>query len=194
MSATSRGLTRCVAIAVAVCLACQPAWGHNFPPVRTVVVQVEACEVALLIGYRPGTGEDTETLLGRIGSHPRKQQLEAAKTLMGQQAMAPLTVALDGKPLVPTSVRAKLGSDPGGTRPLVVLLVTFAIPRAGTLSVTSKEPRSTRISWTDRASQRVDLEAAPAQAKWHSGVASFLLRLAGPSGVSACATSPSSTH
>ena len=187
-------LTRCVAIAVAVCLACQPAWGHNFPPVRTVVVQVERCELAVLIGYRPGNGEETEALLGRIGTHPRKQQLEAAKTLMGKQAMAPLTFALDGQPLVPTSVRAKLGSDPGGTRPLVVLLVTFALPRSGTLSVTSKEPRSTRISWTDRASQRVDLQAAPAQSKWHSGVASFLLSLAGPPGDSACATSQSSTH
>ena len=187
-------LTRCVAIAVAICLAGHLAWGHNFPPVRTVVVQVESCEVALLIGYRPGSGEETEALLGRIGTHPRKQQLEAAKTLMGQQAMGPLTIALDGKPLLPTSVRAKLGTDPGGTRPLVVMLVTFEIPRAGTLSVTSREARSTRISWTDRGSLRVDLQAAPAQGKWHLGVASFLLSLAGPPGVSACATSQSSTH
>jgi hypothetical protein len=189
-----RILTRCVAIAVASCLAGQLAWGHNFPPVRTVVVQVESCEIALLIGYRPGSGEDTETLFRRIGSHPRQAQLEAAKTVMGQAAMGPLTVALDGKPLVPTSVRAKLGTDPGGTRPLVVMLVTFAVPRAGTLSVTSREPRSTRISWTDHTSNRVDLQAAPAQGRWHVAVASFLLSLAGPPGVSACATSQSSTH
>ena len=191
---TRRSITRCVAIAVAVCMACQLAWGHTFPPVRTVVVQVEGCELAVLIGYRPAGGEDTDTLLARIGSHPRKQQLEAAKTLMGQQAMAPLTFALDGKPLVPTSVRAKIGADPSGQRPLVVVLVTFALPRGGTLAVTTKEPRSTRISWTDRASGRVDLLGAPAQGRWHSGVASMLLSIAGPTGVSACATSPSSTH
>ena len=40
-----RGVTRCVAIAVAVSLAATPAWGHSFPPVRTVVVQVERCEI-----------------------------------------------------------------------------------------------------------------------------------------------------
>ena len=63
-------LTRCVAIAVAVCLACQPAWGHTFPPVRTVVVQVEDCEIAVLVGYRPASGEATETLLARLTMVP----------------------------------------------------------------------------------------------------------------------------
>ena len=189
----SRSVTRCVAIAVAVCLACQLAWGHSFPPLRTVVVQVESCELAVLVGYRPASGEATDTMLARIGSAPKGQQLETAKGLLGQQAMAALTFSLDGKPLVPTSVRAKLGTDPSGMRPLVVVLVTFAMPRKGTLAVTSKDARSTRISWTDRASGRVDLLGAPAQGRWHSGVASFLLSLSGPTGDS-CATSQSSTH
>lgn len=189
-------LTRCVAIAVAICVAGQSAWGHYFPPVRTVVVQVEACELAVLVGYRPASGEATDTVLARIAAQPKQQQLETAKTLLGQQAMGALTVALDGKPLVPTSVRAKLGTDPGGARPLVVLLVTFALPSGGALSVTSKDPRSTKISWTDKTSGRVDLLGAPAQGRWHAGVASFLLKLTGPPGVSACAsaTSRSPTH
>lgn len=189
---SSTVVTRCVAIAVAVCLACQLAWGHSFPPLRTVVVQVESCELAVLVGYRPASGEATDTVLARIGSSPKGQQLEAAKTLLGQQAMAALAFTLDGKPLVPTSVRAKLGTDPSGTRPLVVVLVTFPLPQKGTLAVTSKDARSTRISWTDRRSGRVDHLGAPAQGRWHSGVASFLLSLAGPPGDS-CATSQSST-
>ena len=41
-------LTRCVAIALAICLAGQPSWGHTFPPVRKVVLQVEGCEIAVL--------------------------------------------------------------------------------------------------------------------------------------------------
>lgn len=187
-------VTRCVAIAVAVCLACQAAWGHSFPPVRTVVVQVEGCELALLVGYRPASGEATDTLLARIGMEPKEQQAETAKSMFANQAMRALNVSLDGKPLAPTSVRAKLGADPSGTRPLVVVLVTFAIPRGGKLAVTSKDPRSTRISWTDRDSHRVDLLGAPAQGRWHSGVASFLLSLSEPTGVPACATSQSSTH
>ena len=182
-------VTRCVAIAVAVCLAGQLAWGHTFPPVRTVVVQVEKCEVAVLVGYRPASGEASETLLARIASQPKSQQLEAAKSMLAKEALAPLSFSVDKRPLVPTGVRAKIGTDPGGTRPMVILLVTFASPAGGTLTVTSKEPRSTRISWTDRASERVDLDHAPAQAHWFTGVASFLLSLA--PGESACAISSS---
>ena len=63
-------LTRCVAIGVAVCLAATAAWGHTFPPVRTVVVQVEDCEVVAMIGYRPGTGESTESVLARLANSP----------------------------------------------------------------------------------------------------------------------------
>jgi hypothetical protein len=113
--------------------------------------------------------------------------LAVAKSLLTTQAIAPLAFTLDGKPLVPTSVRAKIGADPGGTQPLVVVLVTFALPHAGSFSVTSKDPRSTRISWTDRDSHRIDIERAPGQGRWFTGVASFLLSL----GASQCATSAS---
>jgi hypothetical protein len=183
MTATS-ALTRCVAAAVAICLAGQPAWGHTFPPVRTVVVQVERCELAVMIGYRPASGESTDTFLARVASQPKSQRPDTARTLLATQALQPLAIALDGKPLVPTSVRAKIGLDPGGTRPMVVVLLTYATPAGGKLSVTSRDPRSTRISWTDRDSGRVDLEHAPGQAKWFVGVASFLLSLAGPPGAS----------
>jgi hypothetical protein len=184
-------LTRCVAIALAICLAGQPSWGHTFPPVRTVVLQVEGCEIAVLVGYRRASGEATDTLLARIAAEPKSHQLEAAKTAMAREALGPLSFTLDGKTLSPTSLSAKIGVDPGGTRPMVVVLVTYAIPAGGTLAVSSKEPRTTRISWTDRASQRVDLDHAPGQARWFTGVASFLLKLTGPPGVSACAATSS---
>ena len=183
-------LTRCVVIAVAMCVAAQPAWGHFFPPVRTVVVQVERCEVAVLVGYRPASGEATDTILARIASAPKSLELEAGKRVLSREALAPLHFTLDGKPLVPTTVRAKIGTDPGGSRPMVVVLVTFALPAGGTLAVTSKDPRSTRISWVDRDSERVDLDRSPAQARWFTGVASFLLSLV-PHGDS-CAISSSS--
>jgi hypothetical protein len=186
-------LSGLVAIALAICLAGQPAWGHTFPPVRTVVVQVEGCEIAVLIGYRPASGEATDTLLARIAAEPRSHQLEAAKAAMAREALAPLAFTLDGKPLAPTSLRAKIGVDPGGNRPMVVLLVTFAIPAAGTLAVTSHEPRTTRISWTDRDSQRIDLDHAPGQGRWFTGVASFLLSLAPPPGATSCAAMPNSS-
>jgi hypothetical protein len=184
-------VTRSVAIAVAVCLAATQAWGHSFPPVRTVVVQVEKSEIVLMVGYRPGTGEPTQTIFARAASQPKSQELEALRGVMTAYAMAPLTVMVDGKALVPTSVRAKIGVESGGARPIVVVLVTYAMPttdRTRALSVASKDPRTTRISWQDRCSGRVDLAAAPAQDKWFDGVASFLLSLGSAKGDVTCAT------
>ena len=180
-------MTRCVAIAVAACVAGPFAWGHSFPPVRTVVVQVERDGLALLVGYRPGSGDATDNVVARAGSQPKSRMLETLRGVMEAYALAPIAVTVDGKPLVPTSVRAKLAFEPDTGRPSVVVLVTYASPPPGQLAVTSKDPRSTRISWQDRDSCRVDPSAAPAQDRWFTGVASFLLTLAAP-----CAPSRSS--
>lgn len=174
-----------LATVLAIALAAGPAWGHQFAADRTVVVQVEACEVAVLIGYRPATGEATDLLLRRAASQPKSQGLETLREALTAAALAPLGFAVDGRALVPASVRAKIGTEPGGARPMVVVLVTFAVPAGKTLGVTSREPRSTRISWADRGSKRVVIAEAPAQGKWYPGVASFLLKLA----PAACATS-----
>jgi hypothetical protein len=185
-------VTRCVVIAVAIALAAGPAWGHSFPPVRTVVAQVDACEVALLVGFRPGSGDPTERILARAVAQPAARTLDALRTTMTTYAMAPLSVTVGGTALVPTNVRAKLALDDGG-RPTVFVLVTYAIPRGGgVLAIASKDPGTTRISWQDLESHRVDLARAPAQSHWHDHAASFLLSLAPSSGGSACVrpTSP----
>ncbi|HEY1554521.1 MAG TPA: hypothetical protein VGF94_06770 [Kofleriaceae bacterium] len=158
---------------------------------RTVVIQVEHGELALMIGYKPASGDATNAILARVTSQPIAQRLAVLRDVMAAFAMQPIAVTLDGKPLQPMSIRAKLGAEPGGGRPLVVLLVTYALPAGGALAVTSGEPRTTRFSWTDRASCRVDLEHAPVQAHWFDGVASFLLTVRPVTGGSACATSRS---
>lgn len=185
-----------VATLVASGLAGRAAWGHTFPPTRDVVIQVDRCEVVLLIGYRPGSGEPTEAVLARAASAPKSQAFEALRDVLTAFAVAPLTLAVDGLPLVPTAVRAKLGVEPGGGRPMVVVLVTYPLPAVtglgGTLALTTKDPRRTRISWQDQQSGRVKISAAPVQGKWFPSVASMLLELAAPSGATTCATSPSS--
>jgi len=178
-----------VATLLAIALAAAPAWGHEFAAARTVVVQVERCEVAVLVGYRPATGEATELLLRKVASQPKSQGLATLRDTLTKVALAPLAFAVDGKALVPTEVRAKVGTEPGGARPMVVVLLTFALPAGKTLGVSSREARSTRISWVDRHSERVAISEAPAQGKWFAGVASFLLKLAPASGANACATS-----
>jgi hypothetical protein len=163
-------------------LAAPPARAHTFPPVRTVVVQVERCELALLVGYRAGTGDNADRLIARVASLPREKAAEAIRDLLAAQAMAPLAVTVDGKPLAPTAVHAKLPpSEAGaGTRPMVIVLVTYALPAGKALAVTSQDPRTTRFSWTDRESLRVPLADAPAQGRWFAGAAAFSLKLAPP--------------
>ncbi len=182
------------ATALAIVLAGPPAWGHTFPPVHTVVVQLEPCEVSLLIGYVAGTGEPTERIVARVASQPKSHAVDALRDTLAAFALAPLVITVDGKPLVPTSVRAKIGLDPSGQRPIVVVLATFPLPPGRTFAIASKDARTTRISWEDRGSGRVDPEGAPAQGHWFTGVASFLLSLTPPSGGSTCAVlhSPSS--
>jgi hypothetical protein len=181
-----------VASALAISLAAPPAWGHSFPPVHTVVIQVERCEIAVLVGYTAGSGEPTERVIARAASQPKSHAVEALRDTLTAFALAPLMFSVDGKPLVPTAVHAKLGLDPGGTRPSVVVLATFALPAGDALTIRSKDPRTTRISWQDRASGRVAVERAPAQDHWYKAVASFLLPLT-PSGGPACASSEPSS-
>jgi hypothetical protein len=173
-------LTHCVASAVAVLLAGPAAWGHTFPPARTVVAQVESCELVVMVGYRPGSGEATESILARVANLPKgkaESKIESLRDTLAEYAVAPLTISVDGKPLLPTSVRAKVGVEAGGARPMVVVLVTYALPAGSSLVIASHDPRNTRISWQDRSQHRVDLVGAPAQDHWHDGVASFLLKL-----------------
>lgn len=173
-------MPRRVAILVAMVLAVPTAWGHSFPPVRTVVVQVEGDELAVLVGYRPGSGEATENIVARAASQPKSRVLEVLREVLEAYALQPIAFTLDGKPLKPSSIRAKIALEPDSGRPSVVVLVTYPTGSAGQLLVTSKDPRNTRISWQDRSGCRVDLARAPAQDRWHEGVASFLLTLAAP--------------
>lgn len=184
-------MTRSLATVVAISLltlAGAPAWAHTFPPVRTVVLQVESCEVAMLVGYRAGSREEADNIVARVATQPKSLAQGAMRDVLAGYAMAPLTLSVDGKALVPTTVSAKLGTDSPGGRPMVVLLVTFALPPGKTLSLASRDPRTTRISWTDRQSGRVDLASAPAQGKYYAQVAAFLLNLR-----ASCAKPPSSS-
>jgi hypothetical protein len=173
-------MTRRVATLVAICLACQPAWGHSFPPVRTVVVQIENDGIALLVGYRPGSGAASDNIIARAASQPKSRVMDTLRDVMEAYALAPIAVTIDGKPLVPTSVRAKLDFEGNASKPMVIVLVTYASPPAGKLAVISKDPRTTRFSWQDRSGCRVDIDRSPSQDRWFTGVASFLLELAGP--------------
>jgi hypothetical protein len=159
--------------------------------VRNVVVQLEPCEVVLLVGYRPGSGEPTESVLRRVASAPKSHALDALRDVLAQHAMAPLSIAVDGNRLVPTDVRAKVGVEPGGGRPMVVLLVSYALPPGRTLQVGSSDPRNTRFSWQDQESGRVEISEAPAQGRWHAGVASFLLTLRPSKGDTTCGSARS---
>jgi hypothetical protein len=148
------------------------------------VLQVEPCEVALLVGYRPAAGEGAERTLARIAGLPPARAAEALRDLLGAEAMAPLTLTVDRRPLAPTSVRAKLAPESDGARPVIVVLATYALPAGTSLVITSREPRTTRISWTDRESRRVGLATAPAQGRWSLEAAAFSLDLLPPT---ACA-------
>lgn len=193
MRSVVTGWIRCpralaLATGLAIGLAAPAAWGHRFPPVRTVVMQVERCELAVLVGYRAASGEATAKLAARAASLPKSQAAGAVRDTLAAQAMAPLAFTIDGRPLVPTSVRAKLSLDGDGVRPMVVVLATYTLPPGKRLALDSRDPATTRISWTDRGSGRVVEADAPAQGRWFNGVASFVLSLDPTPGGKPCVT------
>jgi hypothetical protein len=175
-------------MSLAIGLAAPAAWAHTFPPVRTVVVQAERCELAVLVGYRAGSGEATEKLVARAASQPKSKAADAMRDALAAQAVAPLSFRVDGRPLAPVSVRAKLSLEGDGARPMVVVLATYLLPPGKHLTLASSDPRTTRISWTDRDSGRVAISDSPAQGRWFSGVASFVLPLVPITGGSPCVT------
>jgi hypothetical protein len=177
-----------VAIGLAIGLAQPLAWSHTFPSVHTAVIQVERCEVAVLIGYTAGTGEPTERVLARAASQPASHALDALRSTLAAYAMAPFTIAIDGAPVAPSQVRAKIGLGTGGTRPTVVVLATVRLPAAAhELTVRSTDPRTTRMSWQDRESGRIDLAHAPAPDHWFLQASSFSLPLRPATGAAGCA-------
>jgi hypothetical protein len=185
---TRQVISALVASGVAAILASRPAWGHSFPPVRTVVAQVERCELVLLVGFKPASGAATSAIIAQAtpraapAGEPGASSASSSTTgslrdVMTAYAMAPFEVSLAGRHLMPTSVQAKVTIEPGGARPMVVVLVTYPLTGAGSLAIATREPRTTRFSWQDQQSTRVDLASAPAQDEWFNSVASFLLNI-----------------
>jgi hypothetical protein len=146
----------------------------------------------VLVGYRPGTGEPTDRVLARAAAEANKTPAEGLRDVLTADALGVLDLTLAGRRLAPASIHAKIGIEPGGMRPMVVVLVTYALPTlGGSLLVTSRDPQATRVSWQDRSSSRVSIPDAPAQDHWFPSVAPFLLTVGVTKGDSPCASSAS---
>ena len=154
-------------------LAFSLAEAHFVPADRMVVVQAEPDGLAVLVSYRPPSGN--RTALTGLAAH---QRADVLKALLSVQAVAGLALAADGAPLPVTSVEAKLAEDPPGSgRAAIVLLITARRPagaRELTVSVADLgEP--TRLQWLDRSRGRVvDYGPVPA-GRWLSGQAALSL-------------------
>jgi hypothetical protein len=170
-----------LALATALAVAYNPllVWAHRFPSVRTVVVQVEPCSVALLVGWRPASGDTTALLLGeaKVRGSDKDKEIQVLTQQLTAMAMSSLQLVMDDSPLVPTSVEAKVSVEDGTGRPVVLLLLSYAVTTGGKLALLSKEPKSTRISWVDKSNGRVEITSSPSQLQWHDDLASFLLTL-----------------
>jgi hypothetical protein len=149
------------------------AEAHYVPADRMIVVQAEPDGLAVLVTYRPPSG-DRSALTGLNARH----RADVLKALLSVQAIAGLAIQADGVTLPLDSVEAKLAEDPPGSgRGAVVLLLTARRPagaRELTVSVADLgEP--TRLSWLDRSRGRV-AEFGPVSAgQWLRGQAAVSL-------------------
>jgi hypothetical protein len=148
--------------------------GHTVPGGRTVVVQLDRREIALLVSWKPPP-ELARTLLEVSSAAPDPR--EHLASLYSARALAPLRIAAGGKALVPRSIENKLVVDPPGSGRLSALvLVRFDVPKqARAIAIENRDARETRIALSDRSGGRFEVAPALAGRRWSTGVASLLL-------------------
>lgn len=148
--------------------------GHTVPGGRTVVVQLDQREIALLVSWKP-PAELARTLLEVSSASPDPRAHLAS--LYAARALAPLRVAAGGKALSPRSSDTKLVADPPGSGGLSALvLVRFELPRlARAITIENRDARETRIALVDRSDGRFRATPALTGRRWSTGVASLLL-------------------
>ena len=160
---------------VAMSLGLRDASAHRVLGGRTVVVQLERGAIALLVSWKPPGGDLADALAGAgaRGPHPRDRM----RALYAERALAPLRVTVDGKPLAPASVEAKLVLDPPGSGRLTgLVLVRFTLPAgARAVSIDNRDARQTRLALADRSGGRFAIAPSLPARRWSTSVASLLL-------------------
>jgi len=158
------------------------ALGHRVPGGRSVVAQIEQCELVLMVAWHPQSGDEADALRvhaarGAVKA-PRSGDGAAGRlrALYGARAMAPLSIRADGRLLSPRSVEVKLVRDPPGSDRLAgVALVSYELgPDVRGLEIANNDPHRTRFSWVDR-SDREFSSTGLAPHRWTGGLASILL-------------------
>jgi hypothetical protein len=160
--------------------------GHQVPGGRSVVAQVERCQLVLLVSWVPSAGAETDAIEAQarmgVGAVPGSGGTAAdpngrLRLLYASRALAPLSIQVDGESMAATSLDVKLVRDPPtSTRVAAVALVTFDLPPVTrSVEIRNRDSHRTRFSWVDRSGGRFQAPGM-AQEKWSSGVASILLR------------------
>jgi len=182
------GATRLAALALVGTCVCAPGavLGHRAPGGRSVVAQVEPCQLVLLVAWFPPAGDEADALMtyATMGNLAAPGTRGAAadptarlRTLYAARALAPLSIRVDGQSMAATSLEVKLVHDPpSSTRVAAVVLVTFDLPPGGRgVEIANADSHRTRFSWVDRSRGRFVVPGMHA-GKWSSGVASILLQ------------------
>jgi hypothetical protein len=174
-----------VAVAVAMPVA---ASAHTFPESRNVVAQVERDHLVVVIGYQPATGGTSLAALGQAAMEPKAAKSLALRAILAARAVSPLTITIDGTAAVAASTSVKVFVDPPGSDRLAIAILQIydLPPRAVDVAIGIADPR-TAFSWVNRDGCQRETSSVWPPRSWVSGVASFLLQVAGPdAGVEPC--------
>jgi hypothetical protein len=147
------------------------AFAHKTPARRTVVVQAEANEVAVLVTWTAPSGPMGRLVVaaatwGRKGDDVKT----ALKTFMTSRALATLRFEGNGKNMHFDAIQTKVNLDPGPLgRHTIAILATKKLPktRPFVLSVSSaQETGATRLSWTNRAGKDNKIQSSHKSDTW----------------------------
>jgi hypothetical protein len=181
MTMTPRVCARLVAAGVLAAAVATPvaASAHTFPETRTVVAQLEADTLVVLVGYQPGSGGEGVAMIAHAAEQPKGLGSHVLRAVLAARAVSPIAISVDGVRLVPRTAASKLFVDPPGSdRLAVAVMLTYDLrPGEADLALGIADPRA-RVSWVNHGACARGSSEVWKPRSYVSGVASILLKLA----------------
>ncbi len=154
-------------------LASAPALAHYVPARRSITIQAEEHEAAVLITWTSARGSQGAELLARAAWGRRSRANDALRNLAANEALRGLHLTLDDQPVRPATTHIKMrverptARDP--MRVFVAVLLTVQIGPGQSLALAVRGGASSQLRWhrqtkldhkLDSSSTRCDLSSS----------------------------------
>ncbi len=150
-----------VSVLVATATAAQDLHAHTVPARRSVTVQAESGEAAVLVTWTSARGPQGSQLLLRAAWGRSGRARDAMRSLAATEALRGLLFLVDGNVAIPKTTEVKVRVDQKQpVRVFAAVLVTISVPAGSSLSVSRKSGAFTQLRWRTRTGPNINVGAS----------------------------------